>query len=170
MNDKEIIKKLKSGDSSLITDTLEYIRKEGNKDILLEVVDLINRTNEDTIREKAIHIIENLKDQECAPIMIKAIENEKYKKILNVLISSCWKNGLNFSEFTFSFIEVFIRSEFLLAFEVFTVIDNFEDIESTTGNTCVLHLESSVEAITEDKKQLYFNLIDIIKNKTKNPT
>lgn len=167
MDNKEIIKKLRSENSSIIIDTLKYIIKEGNKDILNEVIDLLNKTDETVVRDETINIIENLKDQDSVPIIIDAIENSDYKDILTILVSSCWKNGLNFSQYITSFIEIFIQSEFLLAFEAFTVIDNFDYIDPQLASTCILRLESCIEDITEDKKALYYELIDIMSNPKK---
>jgi hypothetical protein len=169
MDNKEIIKKLRSENSSIIIDTLKYIIKEGNKDILKEVIDLLNKTDETVIRNEAINIIENLKDQDSVPIIIDAIENSDYKNIIVILVASCWKNGLNFNQYITSFTEIFIQSEFLLAFEAFTVIDNFDYIDPQLASTCILRLESCIEDITEDKKALYYELIDIIKNIKENP-
>lgn len=169
MENKEIIKKLKSEESAIILDTLKYIVKEGNKDILDEVINLIYKTKDPIVSDEVLKIIENLKDQKSVPIIMNAIENPKYKEILIVLIASCWKNGLNFNEYIVSFIEIFIQSEFILAFEVFTVIDNFDYIDTKLASTCLLRLESSVEKITKDKEALYYELIDIIKNINKNP-
>lgn len=167
MDNKEIIKKLRSENSSIIIDTLKYIIKEGNKDILNEVIDLLNKTDETVVRDETINIIENLKDQDSVPIIMDAIENSDYKDILTILVSSCWKNGLNFSQYITSFIEIFIQSEFLLAFEAFTVIDNFDYIDPQLASTCILRLESCIEDITEDKKALYYELIDIMSNPKK---
>ena len=163
MDNREIIKKLRSKNSSEILDTLKYIIKEGNKDILIEVIDLLYKTNETAVRNEVIKIIENLKNQNSVPVIIDAIENPDYRDILIILIASCWKNGLNFNEYITNFTEIFIQSEFLLAFEAFTVIDNIDYIDSQLANTCLLRLESSAEEITEDKEALYYELIDIIK-------
>ena len=167
MDNKEIIKKLKSENSSIIIDTLKYIIKEGNKDILKEVIDLISKTKETIVRDEAIKIIENLKDQDSVPVIINAIENTNYKDILFILIASCWKNGLNFNEYITNFTDIFIQTEFLLAFEVFTVIDNFDYIDPQLANTCLLKLKSSIEDITEDKEALYYELIEIMYNPKK---
>lgn len=164
MDNKEIVKKLRSENSSVILDTLKYITKEGNKDILKEVIDLLNYTNNTEIRDVAIKIIENLKDQSSVPIIIDAIEYPDYKDILSILVASCWKNGLDFNQYISSFIEVFIQSDFLLAFEAFTVIDNLDYIDPQLASTSILRLESCIEDITEDKKALYYELIDILHN------
>lgn len=169
MNNKEIIKNLRSEKTFVILETLKFISREGNKDIIGEVIELLDTTSDTIIRDEIIKILENLKDQECVPSIIKAIENKNYSGILSILVSSSWKNSLDFSEYAEVFTDVFIKSEFQLAFDAFTVIDNFEFISSRLTDSCLLRLENAVEDIKDDKKLLYFELINIIENKKENP-
>ncbi len=170
MNNNEIIKILKSENIVLQMETLQYLTKEGNRDILPEVLSLLNATVETTIRDEIIIILENLKEQECVLDVIKAIGNQDYKEILPILVSTCWKNGLNYSEHLEVFTDVFIQSVFQLAFDAFTVIDNIETIDKAVADKCLLRMENAVEDIKEDKRPLYFELINIIEDKKENPT
>jgi len=169
MNNKEIIKNLKSGNIVLQLETLQYITKEGNKDILSEVISLLNITDETEIRDEIIKILEHLKEQECTLDIVKAIENKDYKELLPILVSACWKNGLDYSNYVEIFTEVFIQADFLLAFDAFTVIDTIETLNEALADKCLLQLENAVEDIKEDKRPLYFELINIIKDKKENP-
>ena len=170
MNNKEIKKNLKSGNIILQMETLQYVTKEGNKEILPDIISLLSNTDEIEIRNEIIKILENLKNQECALDLVNAIGNKDYKGILPILVSACWKNGLNFNDYLESFTEVFIQSEFQLAFDAFTVIDNIETIDQALADKCLLRLENAVEDIKEDKRPLYFELINIIDTKKENPT
>jgi len=169
MNNKEIIKNLKSKNTVLQMETLQYITKEGNKEILPEVISLLNITDETEIRNEIIKILEHLKEQDCTLDIVKAIENKNYKHILSILVSASWKNGLDYSKHLETFIKVFIQSDFLLAFDAFTVIDTIETINESIADKCLLQLENAVEDIKEDKRPLYFELINIIKDKKENP-
>ncbi len=169
MNNKEIIKNLRSEKTSIILDTLKYISEVGNKDIIVEMIELLHATSDTIIRDKIITILENLREQDCVLPIIKAIENPDYKDILSILVSSCWKNSLDFNKYIEVFTDVFIQSDFQLAFDAFTVIDNFEDIDIQLADTCLLRLENSVEDIKDDKNPLYFELINVIENMKENP-
>lgn len=169
MNNKEITTNLKSKNASVILETLKYISKEGNKDILDEIIELLVTTKDTVIRDEIIKILENLKDQDCVPYIIKAIENPRFKDILPILVSSSWKNRLDFSDQAEVFTEVFIKSDFHLAFDAFTVLDNLEFIAPHIAKTCLLRLENAVEDIIDDKKPLYFEIINIIEQKKENP-
>ena len=169
MTDKEIIKNLNSLNDTIVLETLKYITKEGNNSILGNVIKLLSTTSKTIIRDEIITILENLREQDCTPTMVEAIENPEYSDILSILVSSCWKNSLDFSEYIEAFTDVFIKSEFQLAFDAFTVIDNIEEINSRRAETCIFRLENAIEDIKDDKKPLYFELINVINDKKENP-
>ena len=169
MNNKEIIRNLRSEKTSIILDTLKYISEGGNKDIIVEVIELLHATSDTIIRDKIINILENLREQYCVFPIIKAIENPDYTDILSILVSSCWKNNINFNEYIEVFTDVFIKSDFQLAFDAFTVIENFENIDIQLADICLLRLENYVEDIKDDKKPLYFELINVIEDIKENP-
>lgn len=169
MTNKEIIKNINSSNSSVVLDTLKYIAKEGNSDILKHVIHLLSTTSDTIIRDEIIKILEHLRDPDCTPIVINTIENSEYDDILAILIGSCWKNSLDFSDHIETFTDIFIKSEFQLAFDAFTVIDNLEEFNSRLADTCIFRLKNSVEDIKDDKKPLYFELINILNDKKENP-
>jgi hypothetical protein len=169
MTNKEVIKNLKSKNNSVVSDTLNYISKEGNKDILGEVIKLLMTTKETIIRDQIIKILENLREPDCTAILVDAIENPDYQDILSLLVSASWKNSLDFSKHVETFIDVFIQSDFQLAFDAFTVIDNLEAIDYKVAEASIFRLENAIEDIKDDKKPLYFELISIIKDKKENP-
>lgn len=169
MTNKEIIKNLRSDNNSVVLDTLQYVSKEGNKDILGEVIELLLTTQEIIIRDHIIKILENLREPDCTAIMVHAIEDPDYQDILALLVSASWKNSLDFSNHVETFIDVFIKADFQLAFDAFTVIDNLETIDSKVAEASVFRLENAIEDIKDDKKSLYFELINIINDKKENP-
>jgi len=169
MNNKEVIKHLKSGNSSLILEILKHIESEGNADILKEVIELLHSTNDTIVRDQIVKILENLNEQDCAQVLVHSLEDILYKDIWSLLVSACWKNGLDYSDHVEIFTDIFIKSDFQLAFDAFTVIDNVEEIDVLKADASVFRLKNSVEEIQDDKKPLYFELIKIIEDKKINP-
>lgn len=162
MEDKEIIKKLKSSEDKIVLNVLKYITKNGSKDILIQLIDLLKTTTNTLIRDEIINILENLKDQSCAPILVDSIKNPRYFDELSILVSACWKNSVNFENYLDIFTDIFIQSDFQLAFDALTVIDNFEDVTENSIDICLVKLENSIEDFKDDKKTLCYELINII--------
>lgn len=169
MENKEIIKNLKSSDTKLIIESLKYISKKGNKDVLTHAIDLVNSSSDKDILNEVINIIENLKEQNCAEVIVNAIRNNKNENSLQILVSSCWKNGLNYQDYIETFVDIFIKSNFLLAFEAFTVIDTFEKVDISNADLCLIKLNNAIEDSKEDKKQLFYELIKIVEDLKENP-
>ena len=120
MNNKEIIKRLESPEATIVIETLKYISKEGNKEILNHVIKLLHDTKNTLIQDEIITILEYIKEQDCTSAIVDAISNPKYKDELPILISTCWKNGLNYEDYIEIFTDTFIQSDFQLAFEALT--------------------------------------------------
>jgi len=169
MNNKELIKNLQSGKTETVISALKLIASEGNNDLLTEVIKLFHQTTNNTIQQEIIKIIEHLKDPKSVPVIINAIENKDFADQLPVLVAACWKNGLNYEEYTETFVQVFIEGDFQLAFDAFTVIDNLEEIKQQDAEGCLIKLRNAFDNISDDKKRLITELINIINDKKVNP-
>ena len=166
---KELIKNLHSTKQEIIINTLKFISTDGNKDIMPEVINLLQQTKNTAIKNEIIKILENLKDPNSAPKLVDAIEDEGYKGELPIIVSACWKNGLNYDEYIETFVKIFIRGDFQLAFDAFTVMDNMEKIKEKDADRCLKKLETAIEDISYDKRQLFNELTNIIRDKKENP-
>ena len=164
MNQKEIISNLQSGNIDLILQTLDTVHQEGNSEILKHILVLFNRTTEELIRNEIIKILDNLKNQDCAPVLMESIINKSSKKDLFNLVSACWKNGLNYMDYLEIFVNIFIESEFNLAFEAFTVIENMDEVNEIIAQKCLNTLQKELSNLQKDKQALGKELIQIINN------
>lgn len=169
MENKDIIKNLSSTDQITVINTLEYISKNGNKSIFPHVINLLKSTNNNLIREEIIKILDHLKIQECAENIVDAINDKSYQSVLPILVSACWKNGLNFEKHIESFVDVFIMGDFQLAFDAFTVIDNFENTNTSEADKCLVKLNNFIEDTKNDKQTLLATLIQVIEDLKENP-
>lgn len=169
MTNKEIIKILESNEEGKVLSTLKNLEKEGNNDILPNIISLLSTSSSTLVRDEVIKILDHLKDPNSAEIIVNAIKNTKMENELAILVGACWKNGLNYEDSLEVFVDVFIQSNFQLAFDAFTVIDNFEQIDLNKANVNILKLESCIEDCTDDKKALCSELINIINDLKENP-
>lgn len=124
--DKEIVKNLKSDDFKLISDSLKVIKESGSSDYLPLLFDLLHRTTVDNIRQQVTNIFFQLKSTESIPYFINALYNEKYRNERELLVRSCWENGLDFSEYTSVFIDIMANGNYMEALESLTLIENSE--------------------------------------------
>lgn len=169
MTNKEIIKILNSKVEKDILSCLQDLKKTGTNEILPYIISLLHETDSTLIRDEIINIIEHLKEQSSSTPLVNAIKDPINKTELSILVSACWKNGLNYESYLDVFTDIFINSDFQLAFDAFTVIDNFETININEASINIIKLESSLEDFTDNKKALCSELIDRINSLKENP-
>ena len=81
----------------------------------------------------------------------------------------CQSRKKSFQDSIEVFTDIFIKSDFQLAFDAFTVLDNLEEIKNLKADACIFRLKNTIEDIQDDKKPLYFELIKILEDKKENP-
>ena len=157
------IQSLRSGNRSAIFTTLKELRSEGDVSILPDLFDLLLDQEDEQIVGEVSSMLNDIKDKEAAPILSEAIKNPDYSKILGILVSACWQNGLSYTKYINTFVEVVISGEYDAAIEAFTVIEEaVGDLEQDERNQLVLYLKSRTNEVDEQKKPLLSELVKVI--------
>ena len=115
-----------SADVEIVKLALEKISSDGNPLYLPLLFDLLNTNPEHEIETGIMNLLGSVKDKEAVNSFMRAVEDDKYKTIRKKLISACWQNGLDFSNFTPVFIDLICHDDWEVGFEAFTLIDNLE--------------------------------------------
>jgi hypothetical protein len=124
---------------------------------------MLHQSQNPEIKAKIAGIFANLKDKDSVPLLIEAIKNEKYAPELKQLVSSCWENGLNYTNYLSLFVDLLIRHDFLVAFEAYTVITNMETtIDQAKIDTEIEKLDQAMHTTTDEKKALMLDVIDFL--------
>ena len=118
--------KLSSLDTKVVISAINSIKEKGNKLYLPLLFDLLNSKPMKEVQDVIINLLETIKDKGAVESFINAIENEHYKPIWKLILAASWQNGLDFSDYLPVFIDKIINEEWEIAFEAFTVTDNFE--------------------------------------------
>ena len=161
---KKILSDLKSEDIEFVVETIGQIRESGNNVILLALIDLLHDTPYSEIKKAILELLSEIKDKASIPTLISAIKNDKYLNERKELVASCWQNGLGYNEYLPLFIDLVIDSDFLIAFEAFTVIENMygiipeEVIEQET-----IKIEMALKVADGQKGYLLNNVLTIIR-------
>ncbi|MGQ1909376.1 hypothetical protein ACT3CE_06270 [Marinifilum sp. RC60d5] len=122
---KKLISDLQSNDIKIVAKSISQLREEGKLEDLEIVFDLLlNQPNEE-IKDILLKFLGDIKDKKAALTFVNAIKNEKYLPIRKMLIEVCWQSSIDFSPFADVFVDILIQSDFEIAFEAFTVIENF---------------------------------------------
>lgn len=160
---KNILEGLQSADSLKVIETLEELRVSGKVSDIPFLIELLHLTQNPEIKSKITDLFANLKESDAIPLIIEAIQNQKYAPELKELVASCWENGLDYSNYLTLFVDLLIDSEFLVAFEAYTVIVNMTaTIDQAKIDIEIDRLEQAMQNATDEKKALMLDVIDFL--------
>ncbi len=162
---KEIQKKLETGDTNQIINTLKEIRTSGKALIIPLIIEVLEQDKEKIISQEILSILSQLKDKNCVSYIIEALKTDEVKKYRKEIITTCWQSGLDYSVHIELFAKEFIKGDLTTAIEAFTVIEEwiFESDKQTIVN-CKEYLVSAVSEVGDDKKPLYVELVKLVED------
>lgn len=161
--DNSIVNKLFSLSEKQINEAVESISKDGNSDYIPSLVETLRTSQSTEIQQNIIRLLSEIKHKDAVPHLAKAIGDEKNKTIREVLIRSCWENGLDFSNYLYLFIDVLISGEYMEAFEAYTLLENTEGkISETSAREYIDQLKNSLNEVPEDRKTLIHAVIQYL--------
>jgi hypothetical protein len=156
------IRILQSEDTLLVKGAIEELRENGNAGYLPVLIELLHTTSDDGIKKSIINLLSELKHHEAIPLLIGAIQDKQYANELSFIVSACWENGLDYSEYLSVFVDLVLGKDFRVAFEAYTVITNM------TGKIPNAVLEAESRKIketlrnTDNEIELLQDLLDFL--------
>lgn len=143
---------------------IQTLKETGNKNYLPVLFDLLITKPVPELEKEILDLLATIKDKESIPVLIDALQNEKYKSIRTFITTACWQNGMDFSPYMEVFINLIIDEEWEVAFEAFTVIENFDHFPPEDQYQGLkLKMASALKRVNEQKQ--YF-LEEILKMTT----
>jgi hypothetical protein len=162
-NHPDLLKNLQSANLLKVIGTLEELRISGKVTDIPVLIELLHGSQNPEIKMKVTGLLANLKERDAIPVIMEAIQNQKYAPELKELVASCWGNGLDYSNYLSIFTGLLIESDFLVAFEAYTVITNMTtQVEQAKIDIEIARLENAMVASSEQKKPLLLDVIDFL--------
>ena len=150
--DPKIKENLFSTQTGVVISAINSIKEKGNKLYIPMLFDLLNSNPEKEITDEINKLLSTVKDKETVESFIDAVGDEKYKSIRKEILTTCWQNGLDFSNYLPVLVDIVINDEWENAFEAFTIIDNLESLpEQKTVDKTIMKIEAVMEKTTEQK-------------------
>jgi hypothetical protein len=161
-----IVKRLQSDDTKEVLFTINQIRNSGDPLIITSLLDLLINNPNKEITKTIIKLLNELKNQASTIEIIKALKNDKYVSLRQEILASCWNSGLDYSNYLAFFVAVFISDEFLIAFEAFTIIENFEkEYDKEIIDPLIQDIKNSINGMDENKRSLSIELVHMLEHK-----
>lgn len=127
------------------------------------LVSFYNKTDNDSAKRLIRDFLNDLRDQASCHEIVKELKRELKTDTRRMVISSCWQSGLDYSEFTEEFAELFLVSDYMTAIECFTVIESSAGkLEKSKKENLVKIIKDSSTSFTPDKQSLAMELISVL--------
>ncbi len=138
-------------------EALKQVELVGNRLYIPLLFDLLLSSPEPEIENEVKNILGTIKDKQTINSFMRGIEEEKYKSIRKSILTACWQNSLDFSNFLPIFIDLIINEEWKIAFEAFTVIDNLEMIPGDPILSISIEKINNALKTATNKNQYFLN-------------
>lgn len=158
--DESIIGNLFSENDTIVLETLTEISHSGRIHFIPILAELLHSSKNQEIKDSIIKIFSELKQTSAVPVLVETIKNPKFINERELLIRTCWENGLDYSPYISDFIEILITGDYMTAFESYTVLINIEGkISSKDVETSIERLNGSLLLLNDERKTLVEDVV-----------
>ena len=160
---------LNKNNNLLISEAIGILREElpfeGAIGLLITQYD---KTQDIEIKKSIETFMSDLKDQAACSEVIDEIKRGWKVETLNMLVSSCWQSGLDYSKFSADMARAFLQGNYITAFECLTVIEeSISDLSRKEKDEILSIFEKDPLPSSNEKTVLLQELITILKKKEK---
>jgi hypothetical protein len=161
---KDLTSLLNKDNNILINEAIGLLRDEQPfEGAVGAIISYYDRTDDFTVRKTIEGFMNDIKDQSACIEVISEIRKPWKDETISMLVSSCWQSGLNYSEYSTDFANVFVKGDYITAIECLTVIEeSASDMEKVVKDEIRRIVEASSSAYTHEKKSLTEELYEIL--------
>lgn len=166
---EEKLKKLKElldkGNPKSICKAVGLLRNEPSFEGAIGlVVSFYNESDDLPVKTAIAEFLNDLKDQSAAPEVISELRKVWKDETVSMLVASCWQSGLDYSQYSRDFAEMFLKADYITAIECLTVIEEAAgELSSTEKEEIIELLDNNPFARSNEKEQLKIEFLSILK-------
>jgi len=162
--EKTYIQKLTAGNKSDLLLTIQELRLTGNERILPYILALLAK-NDAEINTAVFDFIKDLKNQMAVLPLMEYFKSNTNKQYVFLLLDAFWQSNLKFEAYLTDFVNMFIQYDFSIAFEAFTIIENFQEIVAKEQIiSSIALLQANIPGFDADKANIAGILMAVIQN------
>jgi hypothetical protein len=161
--DPKIRENLFSANTDTVIAAIKEIKNRGNKLYIPILFDQLTSIPEREVENEIIDLLATVKNKDVIESYVSALTNEKYKSIKKTILTTCWQNGMDYSNYLPIFVDIIINDNWEVAFEAFTIIDNLEFLpEKEIIESSVIIIEDALKTADEQKTYLLQEVLKTI--------
>lgn len=161
----ELRKVFDSGSQNGISERIKVLREEEPLEGAIELLALLyEKTNDIEIKHLIEGILNDVKERSVTSEVMDALSMPLSDRTRTMLAASCWQSGLDYSSYAGKLADIYITSEYNLALECFTVLENCADNIVPEDRAAIIKiLEDEPADRSEPLKQLTRELISLLR-------
>lgn len=154
-------RKLFSTNEKEVIEVLKNISEIGYPEIITDLIGLYSSSQFENVKNQIYFILSNLKDKNSVSYFIHGLKLETNPEIRTQLISACWQNGLDYSDYLEYFIEIISKESMFNSIEAFSVIEgNYTNLEESK----LIELRSFVKKIKKETVEENLKLLSEVES------
>ena len=163
---QELRGKLTNKDTKVVLQGLEQIKENGDAELIPDIIQVLDSTKPSEVHNKALEILNTLKSQDAANAILETVKRVDNESVINIVLASCWKNGLDYSNYFDTLIDIFINKNFENALEAFSIIENStQNISNEHLDKAIFKIKDSLDKIDKEKKPLMLELTHLLESR-----
>ena len=161
---EDLKSKLDTRSNTIIINTISALRKvEPYPGVIGLLAALHANTTNANIKIDLVNFFNDLKEQQLADEVINAINASNSMETRNMLISSCWQSGLDYSAYFDEFIGYCIDGDYISSLESFTILEPLIiDLDKDILKQHSDRIKKSIDSQSPDKQKLLYALIKLL--------
>jgi len=161
---KELGINLSNNNSLKITQAIKILRNEPPfEGVIALLISYYDSSTNNSIRQMIKEFMNDLKDHALRREVITEIKRDYKGDTLQMLASSCWQSGLDYSDFCSDFAELFLAGDYMTALECFTVIESsVHNLSRQNKNLIIKRIREGAPGLMNEKTALAIELISVL--------
>ena len=158
--EQSIIKELSSNNAETVKKTINKLTKKQELYLFPIIIELLNKNIGSELNQVFVSYLNNNKNTDTVDLFADAISNPNNVKILPLLISACWQNGMDYTKHALLFIDTYINEAFVVAIEAFSVIEvMFDTLSENQKSEIITKLKYAIPEMPQEKKKFTKELL-----------
>lgn len=118
---------LESGDLQKQLLAIERIRQEGSVHYLALLANLFVQSTHSEVKDKISVLFQDVRDVDVRVVVFDILKQTSNSELRSMLLTACWSSRIDYSAYITDFVKMAIAYDYLVAFEVLTIIENIEE-------------------------------------------
>lgn len=127
------------------------------------LVSFYDRCTDKSIKNLIRDFMNDLKDQAVRCEVVSEIKKKWKPGTINMLVSSCWQSGLDYSSYCSCMAKLFLTSDYVTSIECFTVIEvSVENLSREMKDEIICIISAGADYQLDEKAALTTELLNIL--------